>query len=105
MVIVYQPTFIVADAVADGRLEILELDNPPYDLGNIYAVYPPHEHLPAKERVFIDLLIKRFAGTHPWQRRIDQTTDRNCSPASVTHGGERREVGRGKRGKECGAIG
>src|SRR3546814_5990812 len=28
MGIVYQPTFIVADAVADGRLEILELDHP-----------------------------------------------------------------------------
>src|SRR3546814_17394094 len=49
MGIVYQPTFIVADAVADGRLEILELDHPPFDLGNIYAVYPPNEHLPAKE--------------------------------------------------------
>src|SRR3546814_11050883 len=77
MGIVYQPTFIVADAVADGRLEILELDHPPFDLGNIYAVYPPNEHLPAKVRVFIDFLIKRFAGTPPWQRRIDQTTDRN----------------------------
>src|SRR3546814_7413040 len=43
MGIVYQPTFIVADAVADGRLEILELDHPPFDLGNIYAVYPPNE--------------------------------------------------------------
>src|SRR3546814_1057142 len=50
MGIVYQPTFIVADAVADGRLEILELDHPPFDLGNIYAVYPPNEHLPAKVR-------------------------------------------------------
>src|SRR3546814_3119606 len=79
MGIVYQPTFIVADAVADGRLEILELDHPPFDLGSIYAVYPPNEHLPAKVRVFIDFLIKRFAGTPPWQRRIDQTTDRNRS--------------------------
>src|SRR3546814_3175738 len=77
MGIVYQPTFIVADAVADGRLEILELDHPPFDLGNIYAVYPPNEHLPAKVRVFIHFLIMRFAGTPPWQRRHDQTTDRN----------------------------
>src|SRR3546814_15235217 len=87
MGIVYQPTFIVADAVADGRLEILALDHPPFDLGNIYAVYPPNEHLPAKVRVFIDFLIKRFSGTPPWQRRIDQTIDRTCSPASVHTGG------------------
>lgn len=77
MGIVYQPTFIVADAVTDGRLEILELDHPSFDLGNIYAVYPPNEHLPAKVRVFLDFLIKRFAGTPPWQRRIDQITDRS----------------------------
>src|SRR3546814_7063018 len=36
---VYQPKFIVADDVADGRLEILEIDNHPFDLGNIYTVY------------------------------------------------------------------
>lgn len=71
MGIIYQPTFIVADAVADGRLHILNLDHPPFDLGNIYAVYPPNEHLPAKVRIFIDFLIKSFAGNPPWQRRID----------------------------------
>ncbi|QQN67387.1 LysR family transcriptional regulator [Bradyrhizobium diazoefficiens] len=72
MGVVYQPTFIVANAVADGKLEIIELDQPPFDIGNIYAVYPPNEHLPAKVRVFIDFLIKRFAGTPPWQRRIEE---------------------------------
>src|SRR3546814_20266836 len=76
MGIVYQPTFIVADAVADGRLAILELDHPPFDLGNIYAVYPPNEHLPAKVRVFSDLLITRFDCPHPWPPPIDQTTQR-----------------------------
>lgn len=71
MGIVYQPTFIVADAVANGSLEIIELDHPPLDIGNIYAVYPPNDHLPAKVRIFIDFLIKRFAGTPPWQQRIE----------------------------------
>lgn len=71
MGIVYQPTFVVANAVADGELEVIELDHPSFDLGNIYAVYPPNEHLPAKVRVFIDFLIERFAGTPPWQRRME----------------------------------
>lgn len=69
--IVYQPTFIVADAVAAGELEVLELDHPPFDLGSIHAVYPPNDHLPAKVRVFIDFLIKRFAGVPPWQLVIE----------------------------------
>ena len=69
--IIYQPAFIVADAVANGRLEVIALDHPPFDLGNIYAVYPPNDHLPAKVRVFIDFLIQRFAGIPPWQRRME----------------------------------
>lgn len=68
--IIYQPAFIVADAIANGRLEVIELDHPPFQLGSIYAVYPPNDHLPAKVRVFIDFLIQRFAGTPPWQRRL-----------------------------------
>lgn len=76
MGIVYQPVFIIADAVADGRLEILDLDHPPVDIGGIYAVYPPNEHLPAKVRVFIDFMIKQFAGTPPWQRRIESALNR-----------------------------
>src|SRR3546814_9251378 len=70
MGIVYQPTFIVPDAVADGRLEILELDHPPFDLGNIYAVYPPTEHLPPSLRFFIDFLIYPFASSPPCPLRF-----------------------------------
>lgn len=69
--IVYQPTFIIADAVANGRLEILDLDQPLYGLNTIYAIYPPNDHLPAKVRVFIDFLVDRFAGAPPWRRRIE----------------------------------
>lgn len=77
MGIVYQPTFIVAEAVADGRLEIVELDHPPFELAHIYAVYPPNQHLPAKVRVFIDFLIERLAGKPPWQRRIEEARQQN----------------------------
>jgi DNA-binding transcriptional LysR family regulator len=72
MGIIYQPTFIVADAVTQNKLEIIKLDHPPFDFGNIYAVYPPNEHLPAKVRVFIDFLVERFGGTPPWQQRIEK---------------------------------
>lgn len=71
MGLIYQPTFIVANSVADSKLEIIELDHPPFNFGSIYAVYPPNEHLPAKVRVFIDFLVERFAGAPPWQRRIE----------------------------------
>jgi DNA-binding transcriptional LysR family regulator len=77
MGIIYQPTFIVANAVASGELLPIELDHPPFDIGNIYAVYPPNQHLPAKIRVFIDFLVERFAGTPPWERRITPTARKN----------------------------
>lgn len=68
--LIYQPTFIVANAVAAGKLVLLELDHPPVDLGGVYAVYPPGARPPAKVRVFIEYLARCFAGNPPWERRI-----------------------------------
>jgi len=58
--IVYQPTFIVGDAVRAGRLVPLlqDFQAPPLP---IYAVYPSRKHLSAKVRLFVDFLIERFA--------------------------------------------
>ncbi len=58
--IVYQPTFIVGDAVRAGRLVPLlqDFQAPPLP---IYAVYPSRKHLSAKVRLFIDFLVERFA--------------------------------------------
>src|SRR3546814_3144344 len=46
--VIYQPDFIVGEAVAQGRLTALELDRPLLDLGGVYILYPPDRRLPAK---------------------------------------------------------
>ncbi len=58
--LVYQPTFIVGEAVRAGRLVPLlqEFQAPPLP---IYAVYPSRKHLSAKVRLFVDFLVERFA--------------------------------------------
>jgi DNA-binding transcriptional LysR family regulator len=59
--ILYQPNFIVGEAVARGELVVLELDRPPMDLGGIHVLYPPDRRPPAKVRVMIDYLAESFA--------------------------------------------
>jgi DNA-binding transcriptional LysR family regulator len=65
----YLPTFIVHEAVADGRLEVC-LSGFEKDPIALYAVYPTARHLSAKIRVFIDFLVEKF-GTDPfWDRAV-----------------------------------
>ncbi|MGJ7456813.1 hypothetical protein ACR80S_12085 [Halomonas sp. MA07-2] len=39
--VIYQPTFIVGDALARGALVALWLDQPPLDLGELHDPFPP----------------------------------------------------------------
>ncbi|GBQ77982.1 LysR family transcriptional regulator [Acetobacter malorum DSM 14337] len=64
--LIYEPDFIVADALRNGALEILTLDEPPAELGGIYLLYSPDRAPPAKVRVMIDFLVHAFDGTAPW---------------------------------------
>lgn len=59
--IIYQPDFIVAEALRDGALEALELDHPPVELGGIHVLYPADRQPPAKVRVMIDYLLEALA--------------------------------------------
>jgi DNA-binding transcriptional LysR family regulator len=59
--VIYQPDFIVADAVRRGALTCLPLDQPSYRLDGIYLLYPPERHPPAKVRVMIDYLLEALA--------------------------------------------
>lgn len=68
--IIYQPRFIVADALRSGELIALTLDQQPLTLGGIYGVYPPGRNPPAKVRVFLDFLITAFANPS-WQPSQD----------------------------------
>ena len=58
--IIYQPDFIVDDAIGRGELLALELDKPLVELGGIHVLYPPDRRPPAKVRVMIDYLIANF---------------------------------------------
>lgn len=64
--LIYQPLFIVADALERGELVVVQLDHPPLALGGIHVVYPPDRRPPAKVRAMIDYLIDAFAGELPW---------------------------------------
>jgi DNA-binding transcriptional LysR family regulator len=68
--IIHQPSFIVADDLAAGRLVALTLDQPNVELGGIYAVYLPDRQPPAKLRAFIDFIAARFAPEPPWDREL-----------------------------------
>ncbi|HEY9550268.1 MAG TPA: LysR substrate-binding domain-containing protein [Kiloniellaceae bacterium] len=59
--VIYQPDFIVGEAVAQGRLTALELDRPLLDLGGVYILYPPDRRLPAKVRAMVDHLARALA--------------------------------------------
>lgn len=63
--IVYQPGFIVGEALARGELVALELDRPPVALGGIHVLYPPDRRPPAKVRVMIDYLAGAFERDPP----------------------------------------
>lgn len=58
--VIYQPDFIVAQALQAGQLVQLELDQPTIELDGIYAIYPPDRRPPAKVRVMIDYLVDCF---------------------------------------------
>ena len=63
--IIYQPHFIVGDALKQGQLVALELDKPAVKLGGIHVLYPPDRRPPAKVRVMIDYLAQMFERNPP----------------------------------------
>lgn len=60
--IIYQPEFIVEDALARGAVVPLAFELPTMGNTGIYAVYPGGRRPPAKVRVFIDFLAKELGG-------------------------------------------
>ncbi|EJZ20646.1 LysR family transcriptional regulator [Rhizobium sp. Pop5] len=59
------PSFVVFDDIAEGRLVKIMPDYRPVEF-SINAVYPNRSHLPTKVRLFIDLLVERFAEHRKW---------------------------------------
>jgi DNA-binding transcriptional LysR family regulator len=61
------PTFMVADAIRDGRLQRVL---PQWHGGTLqlYAAMPTRKHMPTRTRVFVDFLVETFGGRQedPW---------------------------------------
>lgn len=58
--IAYLPSFVVRQAIEQQQLTILLPDYSSPTLG-IYAVYPQRQHLPARQRIFLDAVIQHCA--------------------------------------------
>ncbi|PJG59732.1 LysR family transcriptional regulator [Aeromonas cavernicola] len=67
--IIWQPTFIVGDALRDGRLVRLL---PEWDKGEIglYAVYPHRRFVSAKVRCFIEFVQECYLAPHDWDSAL-----------------------------------
>lgn len=59
--VIYQPNFIVGDALASGALVALDLDQPPLDLGGLHVLFPADRRQPVKVRAMIDYLVECFS--------------------------------------------
>ena len=68
--IIMQPTFLVSDAICDGKL-VPVLTQYQWPVTPAYAVYPPTRHLSYRLRTFIDFLAERFSGATPWDAACD----------------------------------
>ncbi len=62
--IALQPTFLVGEDLADGKLVELMPEYRSPELG-IYAVYPTRKHVAPKVRALIDFLVERLGGRTP----------------------------------------
>jgi DNA-binding transcriptional LysR family regulator len=63
----WQPTFLIADDLRQGRLVQLLPGHRMPDI-DVLALYPSRRHVSAKVRVMVDFLAEAFAGTPPWER-------------------------------------
>jgi DNA-binding transcriptional LysR family regulator len=59
--LIYQPTFIVSEALKTGALVRLDLDQPACNVGDIFVLYPPERRPAAKVRAMIEYLAGTFA--------------------------------------------
>ncbi|MFM0499891.1 LysR family transcriptional regulator [Paraburkholderia caffeinilytica] len=64
--VLYEPAFIVADAIRQRALEQIALEVRTADLGGIHLVRAPDRAPPAKVRVMTDFLLAAFNPRPPW---------------------------------------
>lgn len=59
--IIYQPDFIVRQALASGQLQEIRLELPNIDLGGLHILFHPSRSQPTKVRAMIDFLVAKLA--------------------------------------------
>jgi DNA-binding transcriptional LysR family regulator len=64
--VLYEPEFIVADAIRQGALEQVTLDAHAAEMGGIHLVRSSDRTPPAKVRVMTDFLVNAFSPVAPW---------------------------------------
>jgi DNA-binding transcriptional LysR family regulator len=67
--ILFEPTFLVGEDLAQGRLVEIALDQTPRTIP-LYAVWPPARRLSSKVRSFVDLLAGHMRPVPPWERGL-----------------------------------
>ncbi len=65
--VLYEPEFIVADAIRRGELERVVLDVETADLGGIHLIRSADRTPPAKVRAMTDFLVAAFHPMPPWK--------------------------------------
>ncbi|HEY0295086.1 MAG TPA: LysR substrate-binding domain-containing protein [Bordetella sp.] len=70
--VLYEPEFIVADALRGGLLASVQLDDEAADLGGIHLVRSADRMPPAKVRAMSDFLLEAFSPQPPWAGRGDR---------------------------------
>ena len=74
--LVLQPTFIVSEAVSNGKLVIVLPELEPKPLG-LYAVYAHRKLLPHKVRCFIDFMAGYYGSSPYWDECITKNQSTN----------------------------
>lgn len=67
--VAHLPTFVIADAVARGELEIVLAGHEREPIA-MHAVFPATQHVPTRVRAFIDFLVEEFGDNPLWDRKI-----------------------------------
>ena len=73
--IIFSPSFIVWQAIADGQLVQILTDYQLIEL-NAYVIYPQTRFLSQKVRVFIDFLVEQFGNKAHWDDELTHFTSK-----------------------------
>ncbi|KXS37539.1 MAG: LysR family transcriptional regulator [Halomonadaceae bacterium T82-2] len=67
--IAQQPSFLITDSIASGRLVPIALEEPTVSL-DVHGLYPARRHLPAKVDHFLNTLAEAWGDPPGWEREL-----------------------------------